>query len=282
MTNSIKCLILLSLLFSANQLIAQTKNKLQNLNSGTNSSSNQNNTNSGNVVNNVVNTVTGAVGGGGSLSNDKIVNGLKEALNVSTRNAVNITSVTDGFFKNPEIFIPFPPEVKQVRDVVEKVGMKPQVDEFVKQLNRAAETAVKEATPIFVGAITSMTISDGMQLLKGGDNAATKFLENKTRPQLYSKFTPVVQSALDKVQITRYWNPIFTQYNKYGSTLNSVGSLFGQGNKVPANVNPDLKGYVTNKALDGLFKMMAKEETKIRKDPAARVNDLLKTVFGSF
>jgi hypothetical protein len=280
MIKSIKFFLLAGFVLGYIGANSQTTNKLQNLNSGSGSTSNQNN-NSGNIVNNVVNAVTGAASGGG-LSNDKIVSGLKEALNVSTRNAVNITSVTDGFFKNPEIFIPFPPEVKQVREVVEKAGMKPQVDEFVKQLNRAAETAVKEATPIFVGAITSMTIADGMQLLKGGDNAATKFLENKTRPQLYSKFTPVVQSALDKVQISRYWNPIFTQYNKVGSTLNSVGSLFGQGNNIPANVNPDLKAYVTNKALDGLFKMMAKEETKIRKDPAARVNDLLKTVFGSF
>jgi hypothetical protein len=280
MIKSIKFFLLAGFVLGCIGANSQTTNKLQNLNSGSGSTSNQNN-NSGNIVNNVVNAVTGAASGGG-LSNDKIVSGLKEALNVSTRNAVNITSVTDGFFKNPEIFIPFPPEVKQVREVVEKAGMKPQVDEFVKQLNRAAETAVKEATPIFVGAITSMTIADGMQLLKGGDNAATKFLENKTRPQLYSKFTPVVQSALDKVQISRYWNPIFTQYNKVGSTLNSVGSLFGQGNNIPANVNPDLKAYVTNKALDGLFKMMAKEETKIRKDPAARVNDLLKTVFGSF
>jgi len=280
MIKSIKFFLLSGFILAYICANSQTTNKLQNLNSGSGSTSNQNN-NSGNIVNNVVNAVTGAASGGG-LSNDKIVSGLKEALNVSTRNAVNITSVTDGFFKNPEIFIPFPPEVKQVREVVEKAGMKPQVDEFVKQLNRAAETAVKEATPIFVGAITSMTIADGMQLLKGGDNAATKFLENKTRPQLYSKFTPVVQSALDKVQITRYWNPIFTQYNKVGSTLNSVGSLFGQGRNIPANVNPDLKAYVTNKALDGLFKMMAKEETKIRKDPAARVNDLLKTVFGSF
>lgn len=231
-----------------------------------------------NVVTNVVNTVSGQ---GANLSNETIVQGLKEALTVSTKNSVAITSKLDGFYKNPEIFIPFPKEAQSVKTLADKYGLKTQTDAFVKNLNRAAESAAKEATPIFIDAITTMTINDGLQLLQGGDNAATKFLENKTRKPLYDKFSPVVKKSLDKVQITKYWNPLWSNYNKYAPTANAVGSVFGQGNTLPKAVNPDLKDYVTNLALDGLFKMMAKEEAKIRKDPAARVNDILRTVFGN-
>lgn len=229
------------------------------------------------VVNGIVNAVSGQ---GTGLSNETIIKGLKEALSVSATNSVGITSKLDGFYKNPEIMVPFPKEAQTVKTLADKYGLKSQTDNFVKQLNRAAETAAKEATPIFIDAITSITINDGLQLLQGGDNAATTFLENKTRQPLYNKFAPVVQKALDKVQITKYWNPLWTNYNKYAPAATAVGSIFGQGNALPKAVNPDLKDYVTNKALDGLFKIMAKEETKIRKDPAARVNDILKTVFG--
>lgn len=242
----------------------------------------QTNTNSGATSGSgVVGTVVGAVTGQGSgLSNDQIISGLKEALNVSAKNAVGLTSKVDGFYKNAEIMIPFPKEAESVKKLAEKYGLKSQSDNFTKQLNRAAETAAKEATPIFVNAITSITINDGLQLLQGGDNAATTFLQNKTRKPLYDKFAPVVQTALNKVQITKYWTPLWSNYNKYAPTANAVGGLFGQGDVLPKAVNPDLKDYVTNKALDGLFKMMAKEEAKIRKDPAARVNDILRTVFG--
>lgn len=238
----------------------------------TTTTNNTQNTGSG-----IINSITGL---GKGLSNDQIVSGLKEALNVSARNSVDLTSKLDGFYKNPEIMIPFPKEAESVKKLAEKYGLKSQSDNFTKQLNRAAETAAKEATPIFVNAITSITISDGLQLLQGGDNAATTFLQNKTRQPLYDKFGPVVQTALNKVQITKYWTPLWSNYNKYAPAANAVGSVFGQGNVLPKAVNPDLKDYVTNKALDGLFLMMAKEEAKIRKDPAARVNDILKTVFG--
>lgn len=240
---------------------------------------NNNNTSggAGGVIGSVVNAVSG---NGQGLSNETIIQGLKEALNVSTKNSVAFTSKLDGFYKNPEIKIPFPKEAQSVKTLADKYGLKSQTDNFEKQLNRAAETAAKEATPIFIDAITSITITDGLQLLQGGDNAATTFLQNKTRQPLYNKFAPVVQKALDKVQITKYWSPLWSNYNKYAPAANAVGSVFGQGNTLPKAVNPDLKDYVTNKALDGLFKIMAKEEAKIRKDPAARVNDILKTVFG--
>lgn len=255
--------------------------KMKGSSSGSGTSTNSN-TNTGNTSGSgVVNTVVGAVTGKGSgLSNDQIISGLKEALNVSAKNAVGLTSQLDGFYKNSEIMIPFPKEAESVKTLAEKYGLKSQSDNFTKQLNRAAETAAKEATPIFVNAITSITITDGLQLLQGGDNAATTFLQNKTRQPLYDKFAPVVQTALNKVQIAKYWSPLWTNYNKYAPAANTVGGLFGQGNVLPKAVNPDLKSYVTNLALDGLFKMMAKEEAKIRKDPAARVNDILKTVFG--
>lgn len=231
-----------------------------------------------NVLGTVINSVSGNTGN--NLSNETIISGLKEALNVSAKNAVGSTSKLDGFYKNPLIAIPFPKEAQTVKTLADKYGLKSQTDNFVKQLNRAAETAAKEATPIFIEAITSITINDGLQLLQGGDNAATTFLQNKTRQPLYNKFSPVVKKALDKVQITKYWTPLWKNYNKYAPAATAVGSIFGQSNALPKAVNPDLNDYVTNLALDGLFKIIAQEETKIRKDPGARITDILKTVFG--
>lgn len=249
--------------------------------SSTGTTTTTNTTTTGSSGSDIIGTVVGAVTGqGAGLSNETIISGLKEALSVSTKNSVATTSKVDGFYKNPEIFIPFPKEAQSVKTLADKYGLQSQTDNFVKQLNRAAESAAKDATPIFLNAITSITISDGLQLLKGGDNAATVFLESKTRKPLYDKFAPVVQKSLDKVQITKYWSPLWTNYNKYAPAANAVGSIFGQGNTLPKAVNPDLKDYVTNLALDGLFKIMAKEEAKIRKDPTARVSDILKKVFG--
>ncbi len=216
-----------------------------------------------NQVENTVNTVAG--GGSNALSNDDIIKGLKEALNVGTNNSTAKASVLDGFYKNDLIKIPFPPEANQVKTTVENLGLKPQVDKFVMTLNRAAEEAAKEAKPVFVNAITSMTIQDGLGILNGGDKAATTYLQNKTAAELSAKFSPIVKRAIQKVELTKYWNPIITKYNK-----------------VPfvQKVNPDLDKYVTDKALEGLFKLVAEEETKIRKDPAARISEILKRVFG--
>jgi len=215
-----------------------------------------------NTVEDAVNTVSG---NGGSLSNDDIIKGLKEALNVGTTNSTGKASKMDGFYKNNLIKIPFPPEAAQVKSTVENLGMKPQVDKFVMTLNRAAEEASKEAKPIFVNAVTSMTIQDGMTILKGNNDAATQYLKGKTQAQLNAAFSPIVKRAIAKVELTKYWKPIVTQYNKVPFV-----------NKV----NPDLEKYVTDKALEGLFKLVAEEETKIRKDPAARVSEILRKVFG--
>ena len=199
-----------------------------------------------------------------SLTNDEVIRGLREALTVGTNNSSSLTSKLDGFYKNPEIFIPFPEEAIKVKNTVENLGMKKQVDEFVMTLNRAAETATKEAAPIFVNAIKEMTIADGFAILKGNDNAATQYLKDKTSAQLKVKFNPVVKNAIQKVEVTKYWNPVINTYNK-----------------VPfvEPMNPNLEDYITTKAMDGLFLMIEKEEAKIRKDPMARVTDLLKKVF---
>jgi len=214
-------------------------------------------------MNSVMEQVNNATGTP-TLTNDEVIRGLREALTVGTNNSSSLTSKLDGFYKNPEIFIPFPDEAIKVKEKVEQLGMKKQVDEFVMTLNRAAETATAEAAPIFINAIKEMTIADGFAILKGNDNAATQYLRDKTTTQLKLKFNPVVKNAIQKVEVTKYWNPVINTYNK-----------------VPfvEPMNPDLEDYVTTKAMDGLFLMIAKEEGKIRKDPMARVTDLLKKVF---
>ncbi|MGB0886565.1 MAG: DUF4197 domain-containing protein [Vicingaceae bacterium] len=198
------------------------------------------------------------------LTNIEVIKGLKEALSVGTNNSTSLTSKLDGFYKNPEIFIPFPPEAIKVKEKIEDLGMKSQVDKFVMTLNRSAETASKEAAPIFINAIKNMSISDGFTILRGGDNAATNYLKNKTSAQLKIKFNPVVKNAIQKVEVTKFWNPVINTYNKIPFV-----------NKQ----NPDLEDYITTKAMDGLFLMLEKEEKMIRKDPMARVTDILKRVF---
>lgn len=203
------------------------------------------------------------------LSNKEVVKGLKEALNVGIRNAVDVTSVTDGFLKNSKIKLPFPEDAKKVKDKALELGMDRQVDKIVTTLNRAAEDAVKTATPIFVNAIKNMSIQDGFKILRGGEGAATDFLERNTKPQLVKAFSPKVQKSIEKVKLTEYWEPVADKYNK--------AMIFTGGKKV----NTDLNEYVTEKAIEGLFTMVKKEENKIRKDPAARVTDILSKVFGS-
>ena len=218
-------------------------------------------------LNKVINNASNAVNNNNksSLTNEEVIKGLKEALTVGTNKSTASASVKDGFNKNPKIKIPFPPEAIKVKNTVETLGMKPQVDKFVLTLNRAAEEASKEAAPVFINAVKSMTVSDGFSILKGADNAATKYLNDKTSVELRQKFKPIVQRAIQKVEVTKYWKPIITRYNKVPGTN---------------NVNPDLEEYVTLKAIEGLFTLLAEEELKIRKDPAARISDILKKVFG--
>ena len=203
------------------------------------------------------------------LTNDEVIKGLKEALTVGIKNAVDSSAVLDGFFKNPEIRLPFPPDAMKVKEKALNLGMQGQVEKFETTLNRAAEEAVKEALPIFKNAILNMSIQDGFGILKGGNGAATKFLKDKTSDSLAVAFLPKVKNATSKVQLTSYWNPIITKYN-------AAVALTG-GEKI----NPDLDAYVTQLAIQGLFKLVEKEENKIRKDPGARVTDLLMKVFSN-
>ncbi len=202
----------------------------------------------------------------GGLSNDDIIAGLKEALNQGIQKGADSASREDGFFKNPLIKIPFPPEVVRVENALRKIGLGNEVDKFVLSLNRGAEEAAKEAKPIFINAILSMNFSDAMSILRGDKNAATMFLRRTTSEQLIAAFSPVVEKALQKTQASKYYTDLATTYNKLPLTQ---------------KVNPDLKLYATQKAIDGLFVLVEQEEAKIRENPLARTTDLLKRVFGS-
>jgi hypothetical protein len=204
-----------------------------------------------------------------SLTNDEVISGLKEALNVGIKNSVNLTSVTDGFLKNTAIRLPFPPDAAKVKQKALDLGLSGQVEKFETTLNRAAEEATKEALPIFADAIKNMSISDGFAILNGGDGSATKFLRDNTTQKLVAAFSPKVQAAISTVKLTEYWEPLITKYN--------AAMAISGGQKL----NPDLNKYVTEKAIEGLFYMVAIEENKIRKDPMARVTDILQKVFGS-
>lgn len=200
------------------------------------------------------------------LTTAEVGEGLKEALIKGISNGSDIVSQLDGYFKNPEIKIPFPPDVKRVEDRLRQLGLGGEVDKFVMTLNRGAEEAAKEAKPIFISAIKQMTIQDAWGILKGNENAATQYLQRTTTAQLKEKFAPVVQNALNKVNATKYYTDIVTRYNSI---------------PMVQKVNPDLNDYATDMAIQGLFTMIAKEEKNIRQDPVARTTDLLKRVFGS-
>lgn len=198
-----------------------------------------------------------------SLSNDEIINGLKEALNVGASNSTQKLSALDGFFADAAIKILMPDEAKKVEQKLRAIGLGKQVDNAILSMNRAAEDAAKSAAPIFINAIKGMSIQDGLGILKGGDFAATNYLKNKTLAQLTEAFRPVIEQSLQKVDATKYWNTLFTTYNRFSTE----------------KVNPDLVAYVTDKAMAGIFYQVGQEEQKIRKDPVARTTDLLKKVF---
>ena len=204
---------------------------------------------------------------GGGLSNEEVIAGLKEALSVGARNSSDKLSAIDGFFANAAIKVLMPEEAKKVESTLRNMGLGNMVDKAILSMNRAAEEASKSAAPIFVDAITSMSIQDAFGILKGSDSAATVYLKGKTTASLTNAFKPVIESALEKTNATRHWKDVFETYNKLPTTFNKV--------------NTDLSGYVTDKALTVLFFQVALEEQKIRKDPAARVTDILKKVFGN-
>lgn len=199
------------------------------------------------------------------LSEGKIGSGLKEALKVGTENAVNITGRTDGYFKNEAIKILMPKTLRSLEQPLRLAGYGPQIDEFVLSMNRAAEQAAPFAKDIFWDAITQMTFDDARRILNGGDTAATEYFKSKTSDKLAAAFRPTVEKTMNNVGVTRQYKELV---GRYESIPFSKSVVF------------DIDAYVVTSAIDGLFFVVGQEEKKIRTNPAARVTDLLKDVFG--
>ncbi len=199
------------------------------------------------------------------FSQEEAANAIKESLIKGTSSGTETVSKTDGYFKNPEIKIPFPEDVKKVEQKLRAIGAGKKVDEAILSINRAAEMAAIEAKPIFITAIKQLTVRDAINIVKGEDDAATKYLNRTTNAILYEKFKPIIVSALEKTNATKHWKTVITTYNRI---------------PMIKKANPDLEDYVTKKAIYGLFIMIAREEKRIRENPAARTTDLLKKVFG--
>ena len=208
----------------------------------------------------IVNTLPGQTG----MDPSMIGNGLRQALDFGVKKQVSKLTQKDGFYKNQLVKILLPSELQKVDQTLRDIGLGNLADEGIKMLNRAAEDAVKEATPIFVKAVKDITFNDAKNILLGNDNAATSYLKGKTNQALYAKFNPVIQNSFSKVGADQIWNNIINKYN----TIPFV-----------EKVNPDLTDYVTNQALKGVYKMIGVEEKKIRTKISSRTTDLLKQVF---
>ncbi len=196
--------------------------------------------------------------------NVDIAGGLKEALNNGISKQVTKLTTTDGFFKNEAVKILLPEELKKVDAGLRKIGMSKLADDGLRAINRTAEDAVKEATPIFVDAVTGMSFTDAKNILMGNESAATTYLQGSTSTALYGKFNPVIKNSFAKVGADKIWTNMITKYNSI---------------PLVKKVNPDLTDYVTNQAMNGVFKMIAVEEKEIRTNINARTSNLLKNVF---
>ena len=209
-------------------------------------------------------SVSDAVNASRPLTEAEVAGGLKEALSIGISKGATAASQPDGYNKNSLIRIPFPQDVKKVESTLRAIGMGSQVDAFVLSMNRAAEDAAQSAKPIFLGAIKKLTIKDVWGILTGGKDAATQYLKRTTSEELKIAFTPKIQASLDKVNATKYYSDVMGAYNNI---------------PLVQKVNPDLTGYATQKAIDGLFVLVAQEEANIRQNPIARTTDLLRRVF---
>lgn len=201
---------------------------------------------------------------GYGLSNQDIANGLKQALDKGIDTQVQKLTQENGFYGNSAVKILLPEELRKVEQGLRDIGLNSLADEGIKALNRAAEDAVKEATPIFVSAVREMTFTDAKNILMGDNRAATGYLESKTTHTLYQQFNPVIKNSFAKVGADQIWSNLIQKYNSIPLTQ---------------NVNPDLTDYVTTKALEGVFTMIAKEEVEIRNNYSSRTTDLLRKVF---
>jgi hypothetical protein len=217
------------------------------------------------TVNAILSSAGGAAGGG-TISNAEAVLGIKDALKQGATNGAGVVSAVNGYYGNPLIKILLPPEADPVVNTLSKIpGGQKLLDDAILAVNRAAEDAAKEAAPIFVNAITSMSVADAMGILFGEQDAATAYLQRTTTSQLTAKFRPVIDGSLNKTGATRYWGDVMREYNKI---------------PLVKKVDPDLGSFVTTKALEGLFVKVAEEETKVRSSISARSTPMMKKVFG--
>ena len=213
----------------------------------------------------VLSKLPGATGIGG-VSEAEAGEGIKEALSQGLVKAVLQLNQQDGFFKDAFYKILLPPDAKKIENTLRDLGMNKMVDKAILQINRAAEDAAGFAKPIFVDAIKSMTLSDAIGLVRNGDTSATHFFRTKTTDKLIAAFSPVIKSSLDKLEATKYYSDVVNTYNNFPTTIKKI--------------NPDLPSFVTGRATDALFNLVAKEELNIRQNFVARTTDLLKKVFG--
>ena len=200
------------------------------------------------------------------FSEEEAANALKETLNKGMEKGVSVLSVKDGYFANPKVKIPFPKNATKVADKLKKLGMQKQVDEVVLSINRAAEDAANSAKSIFVDAIKKMSIKDAIGIVKGNKTAGTNYLNRNTNSALANTFKPIIKTSLEKVNATKRWESVMNTYNKIPFV---------------EKVNPELETYVTEKAISGLFFMLAQQEIAIRENPKERTSALLKKVFGN-
>ena len=213
-----------------------------------------------------LNQATGILAQAGNPTSSEINMGLKQALEFGTSSSSERLSLKDGYFGNMAVKILFPAEAQKVERTLRTLGMNSLADNVILSLNRAAEDAAQEAKPIFLSAIKQMTIADATNILLGRDKeAATQYFKRVTTDQLHDKFKPIIENSLSKVGATRYWSDVVNRYNQI---------------PLVSKVNPDLKEYVTQKAMEGLFIEIAKEELKIRENVSARETTLLQRVFG--
>jgi hypothetical protein len=199
-----------------------------------------------------------------SVSEQDVKKGLVEALSKGSEYAIKEASAINGFNGNSLIRIPFPQEAKKMKEALVRIGLEEQIKSMEKSINQSAEIASKEALTILIKAIKNMNIKDAYSILKGEDNAATLYLNDQTNDFLYKSFKPIIIESMEKVEIAKQWNPLVKKYNSIPFT---------------EKINPDLEDYITNKAIEGLFVLIAQQEKEIRKNPLARTTEILKNVF---
>ena len=205
-------------------------------------------------------------GSPGTYTESEAVEGIKQALSQGTGIAISNLNKQDGFFGNQAYKLFLPPDASKIEYTLRDLGLGSVVDRAILQINRAAESAVGEAKPIFVDAITQMTIADAINIVKGPRDVATQYFKDKTTDKLITAFSPIIKQALDRTNATRYYGDAINAYNKLPTTFNKI--------------NPDLPSYVTQKAVSALFDQIAQEEANIRANPKARTTEILKKVFG--